>query len=214
MPYRHTVSSAILVAALTLGVSGCGGDDDPGNDPSALPSPTAPASTSATTTAPTQQTSPTTNAEAWRATFTKEQLTAYDRALATWTQFEELQERYQRKPIDRETILRFYERYTHNANALTDSYEANFINGGVRIASQPTPLTRTARKVELNAHGGLVEFDQCTDYTTLDVRRNGEPVANAAPTKNDSAIVRVQMDADAEGTWRLFTFKVVDKPCA
>jgi hypothetical protein len=213
MASRHAVSAAILVAAMTLGVSGCGGDDDPGNDPSALPTPTTSTPTSATT-APTESTSPTTNAEAWRAKFTKEQLTAYDRALAAWKQFEELQERYQRKPVDRETVLSFYERYTHNANALTDSYEANFINGGVRIPSQPTPLTWTGRKIELNAQGGLVEFDQCTDYTTLDIRRNGEPVANAAPTKNDSAIVRVQMDADAEGTWRLFTSKVVDKPCA
>ena len=214
MAQRHIVSTAVLVAALALGASGCGGDDDPGEDPSALPTATTSAPTSATTTPPTESTSPTTAPEAWRAKFSKEQLTAYDRALTTWKQFEEMQERYQRTPVDREIVLTFYERYTHNATALTDSYEANFIDGGVRIPSQPTPLTWTGRKVELNPKGSLVTFDQCTDYTTLDIQRNGKPVEDASPTDNASAIVRVQMDSDAEGSWRLFSSKVVDKPCA
>lgn len=213
MAHRHTVSTAILVAVLAVGASGCGGDDDPGPDPDALPTPTTSAPTSATTT-PTESTSPAAEPGAWRANFTEEQLTAYDRALATWKQFGELQERYQRSPVDRDTVLKFYERYTHNATALTDSYTVNFIEGGVRIPSQPTPLTWTGRKIELNPKGSLVEFDQCTDYTTLDIQRNGKPVKGAAPTKNPSAIVRVQMDSDADGTWRLFTSKVVDKPCA
>lgn len=212
MARPHRLSTAILVAALMLGAAGCGGDDDPGDDPSSSPTTATSAPTSASVT-PTE-TSPTTNTEAWRAKFTKRQLTAYDHALATWNQFEELQGKYQREPAERDVVLKLYERYTHNPTGLTDSYEANFIKGGVRIYSQPTPLTRTGRKISLNPKGSLVEFDQCNDYTTLDIRRNSKPVQNAAPTKNATAIVRVQMDSDAEGNWRLFTSKVVDKPCA
>ena len=214
MAQRHTVSTAIMVAALGLGAASCGGgDDDPGNDPSAQPAPTSSAPTSATPTPTPTSTSPTADPEAWRAEYTEEQLTTYDRAAAAWDRFRELQDRYQRQPVDRETIQQLYEKYTHNASALTASYEAAYINGGVRTLTPPTPLTRTVREISVNPKGSLVEFDQCFDYTTVDIRQNGKPLEGALPTKNDTAIIRIQMDSDAEGNWRVFTSKVVDKPC-
>jgi hypothetical protein len=213
MAHRRTITTAVLVAALGLGAASCRGDEDPGDDPGAQPTPTTSAATSATPT-PTETTSPTPDPEAWRAKFTKDQLTAFDRALQVWNQYGELTERYRRDPVDRETAQDLFEKYTHNATALTASYEANFINGGVRQLSAPTALTWTGRKIELNSLGGLVEFDQCTDYTTLDIERDGKPIADAAPTKNPTAILRVQMDSDAKGNWRLLESKVVDKPCA
>lgn len=209
MAHRHTVSTAILVASLTLGASGCGGDDDPGNDPSARPT----TSSATATPTPTDSTSLTPDPGAWRAEYTKEQLAEYDRAAAAWVRFGELQDKYQRDPVDRETAQELYEKYTHNAAALTASYEAAYINGGVRTLTPPEPLTRTVRKIEVGAKGSLVEFDQCFDYTTVDIRQNGKPLVGALPTENDTAIIRIQMDSDAKGDWRVFSTKVVDKPC-
>lgn len=213
MTHRRSIS-AILVAAVALGASSCSGDDDPGNDPGARPTPTTSATASATTTpTPTESTSPTPNPDAWRAEYTKEQLTEYDRAAAAWDRFGELQDKYQREPVDRETVQKLYEKYTHNAAALTASYEAAYINGGIRTLTPPTPLARTVRKIVVGAKGSLVEFDQCFDYTTVDIRQNGKPLEGALPTENDTAIIRIQMDSDAKGDWRVFSTKVVDKPC-
>lgn len=55
MAHRHTVSTAILVASLTLVASGCGGVDDPGNNPSAQATPTR----ASPTPTPTESSSPT-----------------------------------------------------------------------------------------------------------------------------------------------------------
>ncbi len=133
MAHRRNIATVALVAALGLGAASCGGDEDPGNDPGAQPAPTTSAPTSATPTqTPTEANSPTPDPEAWRAKYTKQQLTEYDRAAAAWDRFGELQDKYQRDPVDRETIRQLYEKYTHNAAALTASYEAAYVNGGVR----------------------------------------------------------------------------------
>ena len=211
MAHRRNIATVVLLAALGLGAASCGGDD---NDPGAQPTPTTSATTSATPTqTPTETTDPTPDPEAWRAKYTKEQLTEYDRAIAAWQQYGELLDRYHRDPVDRETAQILFERYTHRAEALTDSYQLSYIDGGVRQVGAPTRLSVKVRKISVNPQGSLVEFDQCMDYTTLDIRRDGTPIEGAAPTKNDTAIVRVQMDSDDAGNWRVFTSKVVDKEC-
>lgn len=148
----------------------------------------------------------------WPADFNDTELRAFDAAIRTWKRYSELMERYRRDPVGRATVLKVYEEYTHNATALADSYVRNYVEGGVRQLSAPTPLSWTARMIELNDKGSLIEFDQCTDYTTLDLQRDGKPVEDTKP-ENDHAILRVQMASDAEGTWRQLSTELVDEPC-
>lgn len=207
---RMGIAATALALAATL--TGCAGDDEPEsldtNEPATTPS---------VTSAPTSPSpSPTVDRDAWRSKLTNAQLREFDYALRTWKRFGEQMAPYYRQPGDPDEVRRIFEQYTYNATAYTDSYIANYVQGGVRIIKSTTPLYVAGRKIELNKKGGLIEFDQCTDYRDVEMRRNGKPIPPGP--KNDTAILRVQMGYDPgtearEGGWRVLTSKVVDKPC-
>lgn len=214
MTHRRTVS-AILVAALALGASSCSGDDDPGNDPSARSTPTTSAPTSATTT-PADSISPTADAEAWRAKFSEDQLTAYERALQVWKQYSEITAAYFREPPkDLETVRRTYERFTYNPAARYDSYVETVVDGGLRVVTPPEPISYSGRSITLESEGDHVVLIQCNDYSNSDYRRNGEriepEVANGGKT---TALQRIELGSDQAGTWRILKIETVDQICA
>ncbi|MDP3889749.1 hypothetical protein [Nocardioides sp.] len=210
---RTLIAATVLALAGTL--SSCAVDDEPKADPtptkSASPSPSA-------STTPTA--SPSADSDAWREEFTDEQLQEFDYALRKWRRYGELMDSHRSEPPeDPKDVREVFEKYTYNATGLFHSYVMNYVEGGVRIVTPPTPVSVTGRKIEANEKGSLVVFDQCNDYTTLDIRRDGKPIEGASPTKNDTAIIRVQMGYEPatdtlEGGWRILTSKVVDKPCA
>lgn len=209
---RMLIAATALAVAATL--TNCGGDDElesPGtNEPTSTP----PATSASQSASP----SPTVDREAWRSKFTDEQLREFDYALRTWERFGELMEPYRRESGDPDDVRRIFETYTYNPTGFTDSYIASYVEGGVRQLGPPTPVYVTGRKIEVNKKGSLVEFDQCTDYSTLKLERNGKPIKDASPATHNTAILRVQMGYDAgtqarEGGWRVLTSKVVDKPC-
>ena len=217
MAPRHTVSTAIMVAALVLGAASCGGDDDPGNDPSAQPAPTSSAPTSATTSStPTASTSPTPEPESWRAEFTEEQLTAYDRALQVWKQYSEIVGGFFREPpTDLEFVRRTYERFTYNAAARYDSYVDTVVDGGLRVITPPEPISYTGRTITLDPKGDLVVLVQCNDYTNADYRRNGDRIEpEVAKGGQATARQRIELASDHEGSWRILKIETVDRTCA
>ena len=216
MAQRRIVSTAVLIAALALGASGCGGEDDPGNDASALPTPTTSAPTSATTTPPPESTSATAEPEAWRAKFSKDQLAAYERALQVWKQYGEITGAYFREPPkDLETVRRTYERFTYNAAARYDSYVETVVDGGLRVVTPPEPISYRGRSITLDPKGDLVVVVQCNDYSNADYRRRGErikpEVANSGRT---TARQRIELGSDLAGTWRILEIETVDRTCA
>lgn len=208
---RAWLAATAVAAVVLLTAASCGDDDPDGpglNDPTSTPPSTSPS------TSPTS--SPSVDRDAWRSKFTEEQLREFDHALRDWERFGELLEPYEREPGDPDKVRRIYERYTYNATGYTDSYIASYVKGGVRLLTPPTPLYVTGKKITLNKKGSLVEFDQCTDYRKVDMRRNGKRVPFGV--KSDTATLRVQMSYDPgtasrDGGWRVFTSKVVDKPC-
>lgn len=209
---RAWLAATVVAAVVLLTAASCGDDDPDGpglNDPTSTP----PSTSASASPSP----SPSVDRDAWRSKFTEKQLREFDDALRTWKRFGQLMEPHYRQPTDADKVRRIFQRYTYNATGYTDSYTANYLKGGVRVIKSTTPLYVTGRKVKLDKKGGLVEFDQCTDYREVDMRRNGKPMPTGV--KNDTAILRVQMAYDPgtssrEGGWRVFTSpKVVDKPC-
>ena len=217
MAHRRNIATAVLVAALVLGAASCGGDEDPGNDPGAQPTPTTSAPTSATPTqTPTESTSPTPDPEAWRADFTQDQLVAYDRALQVWKQYSELNAGFfLEPPQDLETVRKTYERLTFNAADRYDSYVDTVVDGGLRVATPPEPISYTGRTITLDPQGDHVVIVQCNDYTHADYRRNGEPIqSEVARGEDKTARQRVELASDGEGTWRILKIETVDRTCA
>lgn len=224
MLFRRHLTGAALAAALFATTTACGGGDDETAGPTD-PSTTSSTSSREPTSTPTSSDptsgspSPTPDPDAWRSKFTDEQLREFDLAVGGWTEYERLLNTYQSEPPDNpEAVRQLFERFSYNATALFDSFVTNFVEGGVRIVTPPTPVSITGRTIEVNEKGSLVEFDQCTDYTQLDIRRDGKPIDGAAPTERDRAIIRVKMayepaTSTANGGWRVFDSEVVDKPC-
>jgi predicted small lipoprotein YifL len=210
---RTLFAATALALAATL--TGCGGDDEPESPGSDGPPTTAPSTSPPQSSSP----SPTVDRDAWREKFADKQLREFDYALREWQKYGRQMDAYRSHPPENpEEVRRLFEKYSYNATALFDSYVMNYVEGGVRIVTPPEPLYITGRKIEVNKKGSLVEFDQCTDYTRLDIRRDGKPVKGAAPTTNDTAIIRAQMayapaTETTEGGWRVLSSKVVDKPC-
>lgn len=214
---KRTLMAATALA-LAGNLAGCGDD---GGEPAADPTPNPSASTTSPTPATTEPSaSPSVDPDAWRLKFTHQQLREFDYALREWERYGQLMDSHRSEPPDNpEDVREVFEQYTYNATGLFDSYVMNYVEGGVRIVTPPTPVSVTGRKIEANKKGSLVVFDQCNDYTTLDIRRDGKPIKGASPTKNDTAIIRVRMGYEPatdtlKGGWRILTSKVVDKPCA
>lgn len=155
--------------------------------------------------------------DAWRADFSAEQVEAFDAALADHKRFGELMQPFEEEPADVDQVRPIFERYSMNPADDLASYVATFVDGGMRIIVPPEPLYVTGRSIDVNDKGGVVEFDQCTDYSVADVRRDGKAYEGARPTSNETAILRIRMISSTgegnRGVWQSMSAKVVDEPC-
>lgn len=210
-----TLTLGIVLVA--LGASGCSGDSPGaaptntvpttvGSSPSASMSPTATATESAT---PTQ--------DAWRAKFSAKELAAMDGAIAAWQAYGEAIQPFYAEPGSEAEVRKIFERYSMSPDLDTANYVRGTIDGGVRQVRSPVPLYIRGKSVELNPKGSLATFVQCTDYSSALVTQNGKKV-NPGVT-GDTAPITIQMSYSIKAPgrapgWRVYTAKVVDKPCA
>lgn len=89
------------------------------------------------------------------------------------------------------------------------------MDGGLRVAIPPEPISYTGRKITLDPKGDLVVLIQCNDYTHADYRRNGEPIQpEVAQGEQKTARQRVELASDGEGAWRILKIETVDRTCA
>lgn len=158
--------------------------------------------------------------DAWRAEFSAEQLQLFDGALRDWQEYNRLMAGFNSSPPkDVSEVNRTLERYhSIRSEVLFGAYVKSYVKGGVRMVHPPEALYVTGRKARGDANDGLVEFDQCTDYSVAKMERDGVPF-NGAPTSGKSAILQVTMSGEvAEGgardtVWSIVSSKVVDEPC-
>jgi len=158
MTRRPTAAAAALLAALTLGATGCGRDSDPA-DPSTSPTPTA----STNSTAPTPSATGGAPAD-WEEKFTTEELSAARNAMHTWERFrprlDEIYKKGKLTPEAKKTLQEYSFFWQRDIVTLGETYE----KGGLRLVEGVAPLWSYVNSVRLNKDGtGQVVIVQCTD---------------------------------------------------
>lgn len=205
---RTTVSALLMVVA--LGVSACGGDENPGSDPSGSPS------QSATTLSPTMPTSELTLGPppGWEEDFTAEQLSAYEAAVRRYHRYLELSEPIYREGKDTAQAREVIREYNLQWKRATSQFIRYYVEGGLRTVVSPVPAWTRATSVNLNSDGsGTVIFEQCNDYRNVVVTRSGKPVKSAIP-KHDVTPLVVHMSKSAGDDWKIAEVELEDlKSC-
>lgn len=187
MQPRHAAAALTLLTALTAGLAGCGGDDDPQAQPTPSPSPA------------TSEPSPTDPAggppAGWEDEFTAAQLNTYNAALMRWEQYRKLSNEIYRKgkntPEARDTLREFNLFWQRDIVTLARDYD----QGGIREEVPPEPLWSYARSVK----PGYVEIIQCTDFTDVRVTKNGDVLDNKP--KHPVTPLVIEMTKPKGGDW-------------
>ena len=187
MQLRRTATTLTLLAALTAGLAGCGGDDDPRAQRTPSPSPA------------TSEPSPTEEIggppAGWEDKFTDEQLNTYNAALMRWEQYRKLSNEIYRKgkdtPEARDTLREFNLFWQRDIVTLARDYDL----GGIREEVPPEPLWSYAMSVK----PGHVEIIQCTDFTDVRVTKNGDVLDNKP--KHPVTPLVIEMTKPKGGDW-------------
>ena len=197
--------AAALLAVSMLGVAGCGGSDQK-NEP-ASPTPSA---------SPTSPSSPATEEPGgpptgWEDKYSADELNAYNAALARWQRYNELTEpiyKAGRDTPEARKIIREYELQWRRAiSDLVQYYD----KGGLRNEVPPSSLWTQAISVSLNPDGtGTVIIEQCTDYRSAVVTKDGKPAEGAIP-KHPITLLAVHMAKAKGNDWKVAALKLADK---
>jgi len=204
MTLRHRLLSLTLVAALTGGLTACGGNDDPETNPS--PSTTTSSNDPSPSDDPSEGPSDAGGPPAgWKDKFTREQLNTYNAALRRWQQYTKLANEIYRHGEDTPEARRTFEEYSlfwqRDAVMLARDYD----KGGIREEVPPKPLWTYATSIEPNQ----VAMIQCTDYSAARVTKNGDVLDNKPKHLITPLIVRLTKTTD--GKWKFRTSTLKDK---
>lgn len=194
---RHTVA-VVIMCALGLVASACGGDGsaDPVQSPS--PSPSTVDSPSATPTA----SSPAPDPDAWRSDFNSAQLKAYDSALVRWEAFESRSEPIWAAGKATPAARRLFNDFL--AASASDAYFDRLKTyEQVEVSSEGLASVYWSRAKTISKQAASVQILQCVDYTTIEGTQRGEPVVRPSWLEKPQ-LRRVFMSRPAGYDWIIY----------
>lgn len=205
MQFRALIAAPLLTVAM-LSVAACSG-----GDPKDEPTPTSPSSSSSPSTPSAPSTQPGGPPVGWEDSYTADELSAYETAVARWKRYNELTEPIYKAGKNTEKareVIREYElQWQRAVNDLARYYD----EGGLRNEVPPSPLWTQATSVALNPDGtGTVVFEQCTDYRNVVVTKNGKPADGVVPEHSVTPL-SVHMVKAKDHDWKVAELKLEDK---
>lgn len=204
---RKTMAVGVIAVLLAC-TTACGG-----GDPKSDPSPDSPSASAPSTSPsrPTPTTGPNGPPGGWEDKYTPDELHAYEAALGRWQRYNELTTpiyRVGKNTAEARKTIREYEVQWRRAINDLDRY---YDKGGLRNEMPPSPLWSRATSVSLNDDGtGTVVIEQCTDYRTAVVTKNGKPAEGAVPEHTVTPLIVHMIKAEGHD-WKVAELTLEDK---
>lgn len=167
---RRRASALTLLSMLAMSTTACAGDD-PETAPTDTPASSATNSTSEPTTEPTPSTDP----DAWRATFSPAQLEAYDAALVRWEEYESRSEPIWAKGEATPAAEKLFKEYFPHPIWI-DYWEKLKTYEEVEVKTVGTPKIYWSKAKSVTKSGSGVQIRQCVDYAEVVGTQGGKPV--------------------------------------
>ena len=174
---RRYAVTALILSALAISTTACGGDDPEAAQPA---EPTSSATDTSSPEPTTSSPTPTTNPDAWKTKFSAPQLEAYDEALQRWESYESRSEpiwaKGQATPAAEKLFKEFFPHPTWISYfERLQGYE----QVDVKIAGTPTVYWSKAKSVTKSGSG--VQIQQCVNYESVQRTQKGEEIPRPAP---------------------------------
>lgn len=207
MQFR-TLAVVLLLTVAMLSAVACSGDN-----PQVEPTPTPPSTSSPSPTPSPSASEPGGPPAGWEDSYTTEELSAYEAALARWQRFRQLLvplEKEGKYTAEAEKVFQEYRVAPQAGAHALRAVEAN----GYRFEVPYEPLWSIADSVQLSNDGAIdgavVVISQCTDYSGLQVTKDGKDVSTEVRPEHQVTVLLIQM-TNLGGKWKYIDSTLQDE---